>query len=81
MELKEKERMIKLKQEFCNAFCKLINEHTREHIDSLEYVTDELGREEVIITFTPYYKVAVNVALDSRFAMIKDIMKRLDYEF
>lgn len=81
MELKEKERMIKLKQEFCDAFCDLINEHTREHIDSLEYSINELGCEEVIISFTPYYKVAVNVNCDSRFAMIKDIMKRLDYEF
>lgn len=80
MGLEEKE-MIRMKQAFCDAFCDLINSHTREHIDRLEYIKHEEGYEEVIIWLAPHYSIRANVTMDSRFAMIKDIMKQLELEF
>ena len=78
-ERKELNELIEQKKAFCKAYCELINSHTRQHLESIDYKFDEETYEEwAVIRFNQYRTEKVNVSCDSRWGMMMDIMEELE---
>ena len=66
------------KTQFVALLGKLFKSYGLWDVNSMQYITDGMLIEKVVVIFNGGYNISVNVRMDSNEAIVKDVIKALE---